>query len=264
MAVQLHYHEAVAHITLNRPEKHNAFDDHVIRDLTRVFEEAGQSEARVIVLAAEGKHFSAGADLAWMRRMADMTWEENRADARLLAALMRTIDQAGKPVIARVQGAAFGGALGLICAADIAVASESSRFCLSEVRLGILPAVIGPYVVRAMGARQAQRYMMTTEVLPAARALALGIVHEVVPEAALDDTVAALVNHLLQGAPQAQLRVRELVSRITDAPLDDVLTDWTADLIAGLRTADEGREGLDAFLNKRAPAWQPRVDGDES
>lgn len=264
MAVQLHYHEAVAHITLSRPEKHNAFDDHVIRDLTRVFEEAGQSEARVIVLAAEGKHFSAGADLAWMRRMADMTWEENRADARLLAALMRTIDQAGKPVIARVQGAAFGGALGLICAADIAVASESSRFCLSEVRLGILPAVIGPYVVRAMGARQAQRYMMTTEVLPAARALALGIVHEVVPEAALDDTVAALVNHLLQGAPRAQLRVRELVSRVTDAPLDDVLTDWTADLIAGLRTADEGREGLDAFLNKRVPAWQPRVDGDES
>ncbi|WP_111656705.1 enoyl-CoA hydratase-related protein [Isoalcanivorax indicus] len=264
MPVQLHYDDAVARITLSRPEKHNAFDDRVIRDLTGAFDEAGQSRARVIVLAAEGKHFSAGADLGWMRRMADMSWEENRADARLLAGLMRTIDQAGKPVIARVQGAAFGGALGLICAADIAVAGDSSRFCLSEARLGILPAVIGPYVVRAMGARQARRYMMTTEVMSATRALTLGVVHEVVADDALDDTVAALVAQLLNGAPHAQLRVRELVSRVSEAPLDDVLTDWTAELIAGLRTAEEGREGLDAFLNKRTPAWRPRVDGDES
>ena len=263
-AVALDMDGPVARITLNRPAKHNAFDDQVIADLTTAFAQAGDSAARVIVLAASGRNFSAGADLGWMRRMADMNWEDNRADALRLAALMRAIDQAGKPVIARVQGAAFGGALGLICAADIAVASDSSRFCLSEARLGILPAVIGPYVVRAMGARQAQRYMMTTEVMDAPRAMALGVVHEVVPEAALDTTVAQLVNALLQGAPQAQLGVRELVARTAQSPLDNTLTDWTAELIAGLRTADEGREGLDAFLNKRAPAWQADRYGETS
>ncbi|WP_101676177.1 enoyl-CoA hydratase-related protein [Alloalcanivorax mobilis] len=246
----------VTRITLNNPDKRNAFDDTLIEAMIEAFERAGtDGHTRVMVLDAVGKHFSAGADLNWMRAMGALDAQQNRDDALRLAALMRAIDRAAKPVIARVQGAAYGGALGLICAADIAVAADDARFCLSEVRLGILPAVIAPYVVRALGARQARRYFMTAEVIPAPRALALGLVHEVVPEAQLDATVETLVEALLAGAPDAQLRARELAHRADHSAVDDALIDYTAALIAELRTGQEGQEGLGAFLDKRAPNW---------
>ncbi|MBL7249711.1 enoyl-CoA hydratase-related protein [Alloalcanivorax marinus] len=246
----------VTHITLNRPDKRNAFDDTIIEALIEAFQRAGDEEStRVILLDAAGKHFSAGADLNWMRAMGELDADQNRADARRLAALMSAIDGAAKPVIARVQGAAFGGALGLICAADIAVAADDARFCLSEVKLGILPAVIAPYVVRAMGPRQARRYFMTAEVIDAPRAGQLGLVHEVVPAVDLDTTVERLIAALLNGAPGAQQRARELVHRADGSAVDPAVVDYTADLIAELRTGAEGQEGLSAFLEKRAPNW---------
>lgn len=256
MSVQTRTKGPVTHVTLNNPDKRNAFDNTIIEALIEAIERAGADSGRVIVLDAAGKHFSAGADLNWMRAMGALGQQENRADALRLATLMSTIDRATKPVIVRVQGAAYGGALGLICAADIAVAADDARFCLSEVKLGILPAVIAPYVVRALGARQARRYFMTAEVIPAARAGQLGLVHEVVPEADLDATVNALAGSLLDGAPGAQLRARELAHRADGSAISDTLIEYTATLIAELRTGTEGQEGLSAFLEKRAPAWK--------
>jgi methylglutaconyl-CoA hydratase len=256
MTASLSIEKDLARITLDNPARHNAFDDTIIESLIRAFDQASlHPDVRIIVLAATGKHFSAGADLNWMRRMGELDHQQNRDDALRLAELMRTIDRAGKPVLCRVQGAAFGGALGLICACDIAVASDDARFCLSEVKLGILPAVISPYVVRAMGARQAQRYFMTAEVISAAMAARLGIIHEQVPAEQLDICLDTLINALRQGAPSAQLRSRELIERVADRAIDDAVIDYTAELIAELRTADEGREGLSAFLEKRSPTW---------
>jgi len=256
MSVEVTTRGPLIRICLNRPEKHNAFDDQIIAHLREAFRQAGENPAaRVILLAAEGRNFSAGADLGWMRRMADMDWTQNRDDASKLAALMHDIDQANKPVVCRVQGAAFGGALGLIAASDIAIASDSARFCLSEVKLGILPAVISPYVVRAMGARHAQRYFMSAEVMDATEAARLGLVHEAIAEDALDARIQSIIDALLQGAPAAQLASRDLIRRVANQPPEQVLG-YTAECIAGLRTADEGREGLDAFLQKRKPAWQ--------
>lgn len=247
----------VARITLNNPDKRNAFDDSIIASLTEAFAQAGNDDAvRVVVLQAAGKHFSAGADLNWMRAMGKLDAQQNRDDALKLARLMQSIDQCPKPVIARVQGAAFGGALGLICAADMAVAADNARFCLSEVKLGIVPAVISPYVVRAMGARQANRYFMTAEVIPAERAVALGIAHEVVPESELDHSVDSLINALLAAAPQAQIEARNLIARVSPGPIDQAMLNDTADLIARLRTGEEGQEGLSAFLEKRTPNWR--------
>ena len=256
MTVSVTIDRDIARITLDNPARHNAFDDRIIDALIAAFRQAGEHEpVRVILLAANGRHFSAGADLAWMKRMGELDLAQNRADALRLAELMHTIDRASKPVICRVQGAAFGGALGLICASDIAIASDDARFCLSEVRLGILPAVISPYVVRAMGARQARRYFMSAEVMSATDAERLGIIHEQVPAANLDDRVEALVAALRQGAPQAQLRSRDLIEKVAGRPIDDATIAYTADLIADLRTAPEGREGLGAFLEKRSPHW---------
>jgi methylglutaconyl-CoA hydratase len=248
---------------LARPEKHNAFDDALIAQMTQAFKQAGDNpQVRVIILRAEGKHFSAGADLAWMRRMADMDWQQNHTDASQLAALMQAIDEAPCPVICRVQGAAYGGALGLICASDIALASNSARFCLSEVKLGILPAVISPYVARAMGPRQAGRYFVSGEVFNAETAQAIGVVHEAVDESALDKRIDEITDALLAGAPGAQREARALVQHVCEQPLDAGLRDWSAQLIARLRTSDEGKEGLDAFLHKRAPSW--KTDSDDT
>jgi methylglutaconyl-CoA hydratase len=246
----------VARITLDNPDKRNAFDDSIIASLIEAFENAGSNDdVRVVVLQAAGKHFSAGADLNWMRAMGKLDADQNRDDALKLARLMQAIDRCPKPVIARVQGAAFGGALGLICAADMAVAADNARFCLSEVKLGIVPAVISPYVVRAMGARQANRYFMTAEVIPAEQAVALGIAHEVVAESKLDDSVDSLINALLAAGPQAQIEARNLIARVSHGPIDQVMLNDTADLIARLRTGEEGQEGLSAFLEKRTPNW---------
>ena len=255
MSVQTTRRGPVTHITLNNPDKRNAFDNTIIEALIDAFQQAGGDDGRVIVLDAAGKHFSAGADLNWMRAMGALDEQENRADALRLATLMDTIDRAGKPVIARVQGAAFGGALGLICAADMAVAADNARFCLSEVKLGIIPAVISPYVVRAIGARQANRYFMTAEVIPADRAQALGIAHEVVAEAELDSAVGRLVEALLSGGPAAQIACRDLIARVSDGAIDEAMLEDTAARIARLRTSAEGQEGLSAFLEKRSPNW---------
>ncbi len=255
----------IARITVDRDDKRNAFDADIIGELTRSLDQVAQyPEVRAVVLGGAGKHFSAGADLAWMRAMADMDHDDNIADARRLAALMDAIDQCPRPVVVRVQGAAFGGALGLICAADIAVASDDARFCLSEVRLGILPAVIAPYVVRALGQRQARRFFMTAEVIPAATAEQLSLVHKVVPRDQLDDTVDEQLNLLRGGAPGAQCRARELVERVAHGPVDESMRDYTAGLIAELRDADEGREGLSAFLEKRTPKWRASSRENES
>lgn len=257
MSVNTVIEDQVARITLDNPEKRNAFDDTIIASLTDAFAQAGNDDSvRVVILQAAGKHFSAGADLNWMRAMGKLDAQQNREDALRLAGLMQAIDQCPKPVIARVQGAAFGGALGLICAADMAVASDDARFCLSEVKLGIVPAVISPYVVRAMGARQANRYFMTAEVIPADRAVSLGIAHEVVPESQLDSTVDSLVSSLLSAGPQAQIEARDLIARVSHGPIDEAMLDHTANLIARLRTGEEGQEGLGAFLEKRKPNWR--------
>ncbi len=256
MSVTTQIKDRVAQITLDNPDKRNAFDDTIIASLTEAFEKAGNDDSvRIVVLQATGKHFSAGADLNWMRAMGKLDAQQNRDDALKLARLMQAIDQCPKPVIARVQGAAFGGALGLICAADMAVAADNARFCLSEVKLGIVPAVISPYVVRAMGARQANRYFMTAEVIPASKAVALGLAHEVVPESELDEAVSNLITALLSAGSRAQIEARNLIARVSDGPIDQSMLNDTANLIARLRTGEEGQEGLSAFLEKRTANW---------
>lgn len=256
MSVTIDTEGQIARITLDNPAKRNAFDDQIIAQLTAAFERVSDTaDIRVVVLQANGQHFSAGADLNWMRAMGKLDARQNEEDALRLARLMASIDRCSKPVIARVQGAAFGGALGLICAADIAVATDSARFCLSEVKLGIIPAVISPYVVRAMGPRQANRYFLTAEVIPAAKAQEIGIVHEVVAEESLDACVDGLVNALISGGPLAQVEARNLIERVATSPVDQVVLNDTAARIARLRTSEEGQEGLTAFLEKRRPNW---------
>lgn len=261
MTVSLILNNDVARITLDNPTKHNAFDHTIIESLIRAFKDASSNDqVRIILLTANGKHFSAGADLGWMKRMGELDYEQNLADSLRLAKLMHTIDRAGKPVVCRIQGAAFGGALGLICACDIAIASDDARFCLSEVKLGILPAVISPYVIRAMGARQAQRYFMSAEIIPAVVAERLGIVHEQVPSEQLDQRIDDIIAALRQGAPKAQLQSRDLIEAVSQRPIDTDVIRHTAELIAALRTGDEGREGLGAFLEKRPPLWSAKLD----
>ncbi len=210
--------KGIATITLNRPDIHNAFDDEVIAELIQVLDQIhSDSSVRVVVLRAEGKSFSAGADLRWMRRMADYTAAENKADAMQLAALMDKLNHLNKPTIARVQGAAFGGGVGLVACCDMVVASDRALFCLSEVRLGLIPAVISPYVVAAIGERASRRYFMTAERFNAEEALRLELVHEVVSEVALDETVDNLINHLLQGGPEALANSKELIFAAADS-----------------------------------------------
>lgn len=246
----------VAEIRLNRPALHNAFDDTLIADLTAELAAFDADPAvRVLVLAAEGKSFSAGADLNWMKRMAGYGQAENLDDARALAQLMQTLNQMRVPTIARVQGAAFGGGVGLAACCDIVVASERASFSLSEVRLGLIPAVISPYVVGKIGASQARRYFLTAERFDAATALRLGLVHEVVGDAALDDTVATLVAAMLDNGPQAMGAAKQLIARVAGQPIDAALIDDTAQRIATIRATTEGREGLTAFLEKRSPSW---------
>ncbi|MDX5297365.1 MAG: enoyl-CoA hydratase/isomerase family protein [Gammaproteobacteria bacterium] len=248
--------QGVARITLNRADKRNAFDEHVIAALTASLQRAeADPSARIVVIAGAGKHFSAGADLGWMQRTARLSEAENLADARQLSVLMQTLDQLGKPTLARVQGAAYGGALGLISCCDIAIASEQARFCLSETRLGLAPAVIAPYVIRAIGARQARRYFLSAEEFDAPRAEQLGLVHQVVPEAELDARIAQLCTTLRRNGPVALQAAKALVHRVGGQQPDDALREHTLTLIARLRVGAEGQEGLQAFFDKRPPAW---------
>lgn len=248
---------AVARLRLNRPALHNAFDATVIAALTGALEAVGRDpDVRVVVLEGEGASFSAGADLNWMRGMAAASEDENRRDSLALARLMRTLDECPKPTIARVHGAAFGGGVGLVACCDIAIAGAGTKFGLTESRLGLLPAVISPYVIAAIGPRQARRWFATAETFDAATALRIGLVHEVAAdEAALDAAVARQVDLLLKAGPVAAASAKALVRRVAAEHDRDRLDADNAALIAGLRVSDEGQEGLAAFLDKRAARW---------
>lgn len=248
----------VARVWLNRPDVRNAFNDGVIAELTRVFAELGaDDELRAIVLGGHGKAFCAGADLAWMKAMAGYTWEENRADAQGLADMLWAIQSCPVPVIARIHGDCYAGGVGLAAVCDIRVAASGVTFCLSEARLGLLPATIGPYVVRAMGESAARRYFTTAERFGAVEAHRIGLVHEAVDAAALDATVDALVAALVANGPQAVRACKRLVQDVAGRPIDAMLRADTARRIADIRASDEGREGVQSFLGKRAPAWLP-------
>ncbi len=255
MSLLISQENGVAVLTLNRPEVHNAFDDALIAALTAAYEAAGRDPGvRAILLRANGASFCAGADLNWMRRMAAYSLEENLEDAGRLGALMRTIDTCPKPTLARVHGSAFAGAIGLIACSDIAVAVPEALFAVTEVRIGLIPAVISPYLVRAMGARQARRYFLTAERFDAATALSLGLVHEVVAPEDLDAAIARHLKALAAGSPAALAATKDLVAAV-DRPLShDVIAD-TARRIAQQRASCDGREGLTAFLEKRKPEW---------
>jgi methylglutaconyl-CoA hydratase len=247
----------VATITLNRPELHNAFNEIVIGELTRYFEKAGEDKyVRAVVLRGEGKSFSAGGDLNWMRRMADYTYQQNVTDAMRLGTLLKTINTLPKPTIALVQGNAFGGGVGLTACCDIAIAEEGAQFCLSEVRIGLIPSIIAPYVMAAIGPRQARRYFMTAERFDARVAERIGLVHEVCPKGMLDQAQEMIVTALLDGAPQAQRRGKNVILGIAGRPIDDEMIKFTVEQIAEARASDEGKEGLSAFLNKSEPAWR--------
>jgi len=256
-ALDVRVDSGVATVWMNRPERHNAFDETLIAELQNVFSALDDDAAtRVIVLAGRGKSFSAGADLNWMRRAAAYGLEENLRDARALAAMLRTIDRTKKPTIARVHGAALGGGTGLACACNIAIASTDASFATTEVKFGIVPATIGPYVVRAIGERMASRYFLTAERFDAHEARRIGMVHEVCAPEALDERVRSVTQSLLAGGPNAQAAAKLLLRTITHRTIDDALIEDTARCIAELRATPEAKEGVGAFLDKRDPGWR--------
>jgi methylglutaconyl-CoA hydratase len=254
--LQIEKADKVATVRLNRPDKHNAFDEHLIAELTQAFRElASDTAVRVAVLAANGQSFSAGADLDWMKRMSAMSRAENERDAMALANLMEAIDHCPKPVVGVIQGAAFGGGVGLVACCDIAIAASSASFCLSEVRLGLIPAVISPYVAAAIGPRACRRYFLTAEKFDAATAAKLGLVHRVVEPETLEPARDETIKQLLNGGPAAQVAAKDLIRRVTGASIDEALRRDTATRIADARTSAEGKEGIAAFLEKRKPNW---------
>ncbi|HXH03855.1 MAG TPA: enoyl-CoA hydratase/isomerase family protein [Candidatus Competibacteraceae bacterium] len=256
MSILSQTEKGIATLTLNRPELHNAFDDALITELTLELQRLDADPAvRAVVLAAAGRSFSAGADLNWMKRMAGYSFEQNLDDARALAKLMYTLDTLAKPTVARVQGAAFGGGVGLVACCDIAIAADSASFCLSEVRLGLIPAVISPYVVRAIGERQARRYFVSAERFDAREALRIGLVHQVVAPVELDGAVADLLDTLLGNGPAAMVEAKRLAQFVARTPFGAEQIADTARRIAERRASAEGREGIAAFLEKRKPAW---------
>lgn len=246
----------VATLTLNRPEVRNAFNAEMIQELTDAIADCAQNKAtRVLVLRGNGAHFSAGADLNWMRSMAGMDFSENRADAEKLADLMHGLNTFPGPTIARVTGAAYGGALGLIACCDMAFASEEATFCLSEVKLGLVPAVISPYVIQAIGERAARRFFLTAEVMNSELAEKLGLISTRCASDQLDNTIFRTVDSLLQNGPVALQEAKQLVRHVAGQSLDSNLRQHTTDLIARIRVSTEGQEGLTAFLEKRKPDW---------
>ena len=247
---------AVARLRLNRPDLHNAFDAGLIAALTSALDALGQDNSvRVVVLESAGASFSAGADLNWMRGMAAAGEAENRADALALARLMRTLDELPKPTIARVQGAAFGGGVGLVACCDIAIGVPEAKFGLTESKLGLLPAVISPYVIAAIGPRQARRWFATAEIFDAEEAQRIGLLHDVANPTALDTAVQRQVDLLLKAGPVAAASAKALVRRVAAGGDGKALDEANAELIAKLRVSPEGQEGLGAFLDKRKPAW---------
>ncbi len=246
----------VVRVTLQRPEVRNAFNAALIAELTAAFEQIGADDTvRVAVLAAQGKAFCAGADLNWMRAMAGFTWFENLADAQALARMLHTLYTCPVPVVARLQGDCYGGGVGLAAVCDVVVAAEEAHFCLSEARLGLVPATISPYVVRALGVQAARRYFVTAERFSAQRAQALGWVHEVCASSALDSEVDAIVNAIVANGPQATRACKALVQDVMDRELTEALQTETARLIADVRSSPEGQEGIRSFLEKRPAGW---------
>ncbi|WP_404402483.1 enoyl-CoA hydratase/isomerase family protein [Idiomarina seosinensis] len=245
----------VARLTLNRPDEHNAFDDIMITELLEALNKADNDDnVRVLVLQSQGKNFSAGADLNWMRSMADKDYQQNIDDAGQLSLLMQRLDQLSKPTIALVQGAAFGGAVGLAACADMVLAQPKSSFCLSEVKIGLIPAVISPYVVKAMGERQARRYLLTAERFFADEAQQLGLVHRIVDD--FDNALNEWLDALLNNSPQAVAACKQLIANVGSRPVDERVRQHTIEEIAKIRVSDEGQEGLSAFLEKRPAAWR--------
>ncbi|NOR18917.1 MAG: enoyl-CoA hydratase/isomerase family protein [Xanthomonadales bacterium] len=250
-------------LTMNRPEVHNAFDSNMIRELTEALQDAANAdEIRVLVITGAGSCFSAGADINWMRSQVEASQEENQRDAMLLADLMRTLNYFPKPSIARINGAAFGGGLGLIAACDITIAVDSALFGLTEARLGLAPAVISPYVIRRIGESHARRYFLTAERFEAQQALTIGLIQQCVAENQLNESVESTIAELLKGGPQAVTTCKQLVFAVAghDEESQKTMDEYTSGLIAGLRVMDEGQEGLAAFLEKRQPDWFPDRD----
>ena len=256
MTLEIELDGPVATIWMNRPDLHNAFDENLIAELTAACRALDDDDdVRVVVLAGRGRSFSAGADLNWMKRAASNGIDDNLDDARALARMLRALAEMRKPTIARVQGAALGGGMGLAAACDIAVASTKAVFATSEVRFGIIPSAISPYVLRAIGARQATRYFQSAERIDAVRAREIGLVHEAVEPEQLDGKVQDIVAALLQGGPLAQAAAKNLIRAVNNQPINNVLVEETAHRIAHLRATPEAREGIAAFLDKRSPAW---------
>jgi methylglutaconyl-CoA hydratase len=255
-ALTIAVQDRVARITLSRPEVRNAFNDAVIAELTEAFQSLGQrDDVRAIMLAAEGPAFCAGADLNWMRRMADYTRAENLADAAKLAEMLRVMYECPKPTVVRVQGDVFAGGVGLVATCDIAVSVDTATYCLSEVKLGLIPATISPYVIRAMGARAAHRYFLTAERFSATEAHRIGLVHEVVGADALDAKVEELLKALTSASPNAVRACKRLVQDVAGREITADLIQHTVVGIADIRASEEGREGVQSFLNKRKPSW---------
>lgn len=254
--LELQREGSLATVTLNRPDVRNAFNETTIAELTEVFRSLdSDASVRVVVLAANGPAFCAGADLNWMKKMADYTYEENLADAGQLAAMLSAIYHCSKPVIARVQGDCYAGGMGLLAACDIAVSADTANFCLSEVKLGLIPATISPYVIRAMGEQAARRYFVTAERFSAQQASACGLVHELMSPELLDDKIAELVRQISANSPNAVRQAKRLVQTVAGQSLTQELVAETVKGIAEIRASDEGREGVRSFLEKRKPFW---------
>ncbi|WP_246028835.1 enoyl-CoA hydratase/isomerase family protein [Litorilituus sediminis] len=249
--------QGVATVTLNNAEKHNAFDDEIIKQLLAIFTHiAKRSDIKVMVLASRGKSFSAGADLGWMKRMASYSYDDNLTDANALAAMLKALNFMPQPSIAKIQGAAFGGAVGLASCCDIVIASNKASFCLSEVKLGLIPATISPYVVSAIGLKASRRYFQTAERFFADKAMHLGLVDEVVELDALDDAVKTMTTSLLANGPLAMRQAKQLAFDVAYKDISDTLVADTSERIAAIRVSGEGQEGLSAFFEKRRPSWQ--------
>lgn len=249
----------VAQVTMARPAVFNAFDETMIGELDAAFAQLEADPAvRVIVLAGEGRHFSAGADLQWMQRASQASREWNLEDARRFAGMLARIEACGKPTVARIQGAALGGGVGLACACDVAIAADNASFAVSEAKFGILPAVIGPYVTNAVGKRHARWLGLTTTRIDAARALAIGLVQQVAALDALDAAVDATLAELLAGGPGAQREIKQLFARLEVGPITAEVRELTAQTISRVRGTDEARDGFAAFLAKRPPHWIPQ------
>lgn len=244
-------------VTLNRPERHNAFDDTMIAELADAMERmAGDAAVRLVVISSTGKSFCAGADLNWMQRAASYSLEENQRDAGALAGMLLCVSECPKPVLARVQGPAYGGGVGLIAACDMAVATFEARFALTEVKLGLIPAVISPHVIAAIGERYARRYMLTAEAFSAAEAYRIGLIHEMVPDLdGLDEAIGEWMTALLKNGPQALAECKALIRSVANRSLGPKVVDYTVERIAHVRVSPEGQEGLAAFLEKRKPNW---------